>query len=73
MQVFEMIALITVVAIIAGVIRDMIKRKAVAEIDLSPIEERLRKLESLQARIETLEAIVTDKGYDLKREIDGLR
>jgi len=72
MQVFEMAALIAVVAIVAGVIKEWLTRKAADAVDLSGIETRLSQLENLQQRIETLEAIVTDKGYDLKREIEGL-
>jgi hypothetical protein len=73
MDVFKMVAIIAVVAIIAGVIKAFIERKNVPEVDLSEIEGRLDKLESLQQRIQTLEAIVTDKGYDLKHKIDSLK
>lgn len=30
------------------------------------------RIESLEARVQTLERIVTDKGYDLEREFDKL-
>ena len=73
MDVFKMVAIITVVAIVAGVIKEYIAGKSRAEVDLSEVEGRLDKLEYLQQRIETLEAIVTDKGYDLKQEIDNLK
>ena len=73
MDVFKMAAIIAVVAIIAGVIKEFIVKRSVQPVDLSGIEGRLDKLESLQQRIETLEAIVTDKGYDLKHKIDSLK
>jgi len=73
MHVFEMVAIISVVAIIAGLMKEWLKRNQTPPVDLSGIESRLDKLEALQERIEVLEAIVTDKGYDLKREIDNLR
>mgnify|MGYP001021787508 CR=1 FL=1 len=73
MTVFEMVARITVVALIAGVAREHLSRSKIPEVDLSGIENRLDKLEKLQKRIETLEAIVTDKGYDLTQEINNLK
>jgi len=72
MQVFEMVVIITVVSILAGLVREWIKKAESAEIDLSPIEARLDKVESLEERVKVLEAIVTDKGYDLKQEINNL-
>ncbi len=73
MHVFEMVAIITVVALIAGVAREYLAKTKTPEVDLSGLETRLDKLEKLQKRIETLEAIVTDKGYDLRQEINNLR
>lgn len=73
MHVFEMIAIIVVVGIIAGVFKQYLERSQVAEVDLSGIEGRLDKLEQLQERVQVLEAIVTDKGYDLKSKIDNLK
>lgn len=72
MHVFEMVAIISVFAILAGTVNKWLATRQVPEVDLSGIEGRLAKLESLQERIEVLEAIVTDKGYDLKREIENL-
>ena len=70
---FEMGAIITVVAILSGLCREWIKRNQNPPVDLSGIEKRLDQLEALQERIVVLEAIVTDKGYDLKKEIDSLK
>ena len=73
-NVFEAGIIIAVVAIITSVIREYIaKNRTIEKIDLSGIENRLDKLESLQQRIQTLEAIVTDKGYDLRQEINNLK
>ncbi len=70
MHIFEMIAIITVVSIVAGVFKSYIDKK---QVDTSDIEERINKLEALEERVKVLEAIVTDKGYDLKTEIDNLK
>lgn len=73
MHVFEMVVIVTIVAIVAGLIKEWMKTQKALEVDLSGVESRLDKLEVLEERIKILEAIVTDKGYDLKREIDNLR
>ncbi len=70
MHVFEMVAIIAVVSIIAGVVKSYLDKKVV---DLDAFEARLKKIESLEERVKILEAIVTDKGYDLKSEIDNLK
>ena len=70
--IFEMVAIIVVASLLAGLVREWIKKKEVPEIDLSPVESRIDKLEKLEERVRVLEAIVTDKGYDLKKEIDRL-
>ncbi len=73
MHVFEMVAIITVVAIFAGVFKEWLSKKDASNASLDEFEGRLSRLESLEDRIVTLEAIVTDKGYDLKTEIENLR
>lgn len=70
MHIFEMVAIIAVVSIIAGVIKSYLDNKVV---NLDAFESRLDKVEKLEERIRILEAIVTDKGYDLKAEIDNLK
>lgn len=72
MHVFEMIVIIACVSILGGIIKQYLARNQVVDTDLQEISARLTNLESLQHRIETLEAIVTDKGYDLKSKIDNL-
>lgn len=70
MHIFEMVAIIAVVSIIASVVKSYLDKK-VGDSEL--LEARLQKVETLEERIKVLEAIVTDKGYDLKAEIDGLK
>jgi len=70
--IFEMVAIIVVASLLAGLVREWIKVKDKVEVDFSPVEERIDKLERLEERVRVLEAIVTDKGYDLKKEIDSL-
>ena len=72
MSVFTMITVIVVSALVAGLAREWIKARKILPIDLSPMENRIGQLESLEERIKVLEAIVTDGGYDLKKEIDSL-
>lgn len=72
MGVFQMVTAIVVAALIAGLIREWIKAKKNPEIDLSPMEARLNRVETLEERVKVLEAIVTDKGYDLKKEFEKL-
>jgi len=72
MAVFEMVAIIVVASLLAGLVREWIRSKQVDEVDLSPIDKRLKNIEDLEERVRVLEAIVTDKGYDLKRKIDQL-
>lgn len=72
MAVFEMVAIIVIASLLAGLVREWIRAKKVDEVDLSPIDNRLKNLEILEERVRVLEAIVTDKGYDLKQKIDQL-
>jgi len=72
MSVFTMVAVIVVASLVAGLARQWIKARKVLPVDLSPMEDRIAKLESLEERIKVLEAIITDGGYDLKKEIDSL-
>jgi len=70
--VFEMVAIIVVATLLAGLVKEWLNTQKTPEVDLSPVESRIDKLEALEERIRVLEAIVTDKGYDLKKEIDDL-
>ncbi len=72
MVVFEMVAIIVVASLLAGLAREWIKTKQVPSFDSAPLEQRVERIEQLEERVRVLEAIVTDKGYDLKKEIDQL-
>ncbi len=75
MTMWTMIALIAVAGIIAGVFEKHSKNKhKLANNDqLDALNQRLDSMESeLRGRIETLEAIVTDRSSNLKREFDHL-
>lgn len=70
--VFEMVVIIVIASLLANLAREWLKTKEQPEIDFSPMEARLEKVEALEERVKVLEAIVTDKGYDLKKEIENL-
>ncbi len=72
MTVFTMVTVIVIASLIAGLTREWIKARKILPVDLSPLENRVQRLESLEERIKVLEAIVTSGGYDLKKEIDNL-
>ena len=72
MWVFEMVVIIVIASLVAGLIKDWLKTKQQKQVDIKPLEDRLEYLENLEERVKVLEAIVTDKGYDLKSEIERL-
>lgn len=66
MNVFEMIALVVIVTSAASVLSSWLKHRRAA----APDEDgRLAKLEE---RVKVLESIVTDSGYDLRRQFRDL-
>lgn len=73
MNVFEMVAIITVISIIGGLVSNRQKQpKNHAPRDDAETEQMQQQILDLKKRVEALEAIVTDKSYNLKREIDDL-
>ena len=70
--VFEMIVIIVIASLLVNLAREWLKTRERPEVDFSPTEARLEKVEALEERVRVLEAIVTDKGYDLKKEIENL-
>ena len=72
MNLFTMITIIVIAALVSSLAHAWIKSRKIKSVDLSPLENRLSEVESLSERVKVLEAIVTDKGYDLKKEIDAL-
>ena len=75
MSMWTMIALVSITAIIAGVISDRGKKKHNEE-TLDEIRELTAKVDALEKnlreRVETLERIVTNPKDDLKRQFDHL-
>ncbi|HET7370974.1 MAG TPA: hypothetical protein VFK45_09060 [Gammaproteobacteria bacterium] len=69
MNPFEFVLAIIVVVCAGRIIRHYLSVRAA-----QPPEDSAQraKLDDLEQRIRTLETIVTDKGYDLKREFDRL-
>ncbi len=76
MNVFEAIVIIAIFAIIASIIKNKQNKQPQAHQqhhNNQPEAEQMQaQIMDLKKRIETLEAIVTDKKYNLKREIDDL-
>lgn len=42
------------------------------DLDRSEVQEKLERLDRLEERVKVLEAIVTDRNYELRRELDDL-
>ncbi|HET6656216.1 MAG TPA: hypothetical protein VFH57_08180 [Gammaproteobacteria bacterium] len=69
MNPFEFAFAVIVVICAARIIRHYLSVRGAQPAD-DPAQRA--KLDNLEQRIRTLETIVTDKGYDLKREFDRL-
>lgn len=74
MGVFEMVVAIVAVSCCAGVINNWLKtRTKIGGDELERrLDERLSNVTRLEKRIQVLEKIVTDRNYDLKRELHNL-
>ena len=71
MHVFEMVAIIVTVSVIAGVANCYIKAKA--QVANQPeSNQNNERLDELEERIQVLERVITDDRKHLKSEIDGL-
>ncbi|HVT36696.1 MAG TPA: hypothetical protein VHE37_13990 [Nevskiaceae bacterium] len=70
MNVFEMVALIVLVSAIAAVAKAWIKSQHAVPAQPSPEQER--RMAQLEQRVQALEAVVTDHGYDLRKEFSKL-
>jgi hypothetical protein len=70
MNVFEMVLGIVIIVSIAKVLLSFGRRKP--SVQDREIEQRLARVEHLEERVRVLEKIVTDRRYDLKRELDDL-
>ncbi len=60
---------IIIIALGARVLRDHLRHKQIQPRENPQYQARI---DTLEQRVRTLELIVTDKGYDLKREFDKL-
>lgn len=71
MHIFEFIV---VVLILAGVLEFLKQRKKLNAAEHTSSEQQTfrQELADLKDRVVVLEKIITDKGYDLKSEIDDL-
>ena len=63
------VLLIIIVALAAGIVKHYMRLK-----ENQPREnpDYQKRIDTLEHRVQTLERIVTDNGYDLKREFDKL-
>lgn len=74
MNPFEMVVIIVIVSAIAGVIREHLKAKrSTGGIHQETLDDALDRIDDLEERVRVLERVVTDDGYDLKRQIDDLK
>lgn len=63
---------IVAIACATAVLSDYFKAKAARAREEDSSSETLEQLAAMEERIRVLERIVTEKRFDLKREIDGL-
>lgn len=74
MNPFEMVVAIVVVTFGAGVINNWLKNRN--KVDRSEMDQqlgvRLEQIEKLEERMRVLERIVTDRKYDLNKELHDL-
>lgn len=75
MSVFTMIVWVVTIGCVTSLLaqRYEYKRSQAQRRELdSDLEARLERLELLEERVRVLEAIVTDRNYDLRRKLDEL-
>jgi hypothetical protein len=73
MQVFEMVVLIVLISVVAGVANNYLKtRGAMDGKGSAELQSRLSRLKDLEERVQTLEKIVTDRNFELKEKIRNL-
>jgi hypothetical protein len=74
MNPFEMVLGIVFFACATKIIMSVVSafgHRKEAQVDRE-LEARLRRIETLEERVRVLEKIVTDRRYDLRRELDEL-
>jgi len=73
MNTFEMVVLIVLISVVAGVVNNYIKSRVDAgSVESGELAERLAKLDLLEDRVKTLEKIVTDRDFELKEKFRNL-
>ena len=74
MNVFEMVVIIVALGILGRVITEFVRSKrAAGNVQKDTLDDALDRIDDLEERIRVLERVVTDDGYDLKRQIDKLK
>ena len=74
MNVFEMVVIIVAISILGGVLNNYLKtRRSTGAIHKDALDDALDRIDELEERVRVLERVVTDDGYDLKRQIDDLK
>jgi superfamily II DNA/RNA helicase len=73
MNVFTFVFLVVTVALCADLMRTYIKgRNKRDESAAEEIEQTVVKIDALEERIQVLERIITERPFDLKKQIDSL-
>ncbi len=73
MNTFEMVVLIVLISVVAGVVNNYIKTRIDAGGAVrGELAERLAKLDLLEDRVKTLEKIVTNRDFELKEKFRNL-
>ncbi|QDP00418.1 phage shock protein B [Thalassotalea sp. PS06] len=72
MSVFNFVIIIVVCSLIYEYFNQRQKLQHNSKHSKKQHDELMNEIGELKTRVETLEKIVTDKGYDLKSEIDNL-
>lgn len=75
MHVFEMVIWIVAISCLTGVLTEYFKtqRKNAAAQPAEADDDLLAEIDDLRERVETLEAIVTDRKSQLRDELDNLK
>jgi hypothetical protein len=72
MNVFEMVVIIVVFSVGAGVINNYLKSRDAGRRALRDLAPELKRLDALEERVRVLEAVVTDHNWDLQRQFRDL-
>lgn len=72
MNVFTMVTVVAIVAIVAEMIKSLANAKTKNANTKRDTQQFEQEIDQLKDRVAALEAIVTDKNYDLSKEIDKL-